>query len=82
MSQNSDLKTLTAPRIATISRNDTGPIGSCIFLATGDLRELGVDTTQTDAIAYRLVEVNGQIALDIMEYSASPVESAPDSMTD
>lgn len=82
MNLSGDSHTIAPPRTATISRNDAEPIGVCIFIDTAELRELGVNPVDVEAISYRLIQVNGQPVLGIKE-SSLPADASPgDSITD
>ena len=82
MSQLRDSCTITTPRTATISQDDSGSIGVCIFLTAAELGELGVDPIQADAIEYRLVQVNDKYLLSITEASKPSDATARDSIGD
>lgn len=82
MNQSGASGTVATPRTATISRDDTRSIGVCIFLTAAELRELGVDPAQSDAIEYRLVQTNGEPTLSITESSGSPGTTVRDSIAD
>lgn len=82
MNQLRDSCTITTPRTATISQDDSGSIGVCIFLTAAELRELGVDPTQADTIEYHLVQANGQSLLSITEASIPSEATVRDSIGD
>lgn len=82
MNPSRDSSTIATPRTATISRDDTRSIGVCIFLTVAELRELGVDPAQADAIEYQLVQANDEPSLSITESSDPSDATACDSIGD
>lgn len=78
MSQHGDSRE-SLPRTATISRNNTDPVGVCIFLSSEELRKLSVDPAQTDYVQYSIVQVNSKYMLEITE---SAIVTTQDSISD
>lgn len=82
MHWNEDLRAQDTPRTAEVSSTDERLLGVCIFLTAAELRELGVDPEQTDAIEYRIVKTDSQSTVEVTEASETSVPDAPDSITD
>jgi len=79
MTSQKDSKLIANPRTATISQNESGPIGVCIFLTAAELFEFNVDPGQAESIEYKLVRVDGETRLKIVD---SAIACAKDSISD
>jgi len=76
MKRNEDSNTTSAPRTAIISRDDTGPIGVCIYLTSSELLEIGIDPVQAKQIEYRLIQVDDRTLLSITKCSVACTKSS------
>lgn len=69
-------------RIAAIARHNGQEIGVCIFLSAAQLRDLDIDPSRADAVAYDLVRINGGRAVSIQEVADSQLSDTPTSSSD
>lgn len=69
-------------RVASIGKKGDENIGVCIFLTSDQLRDLEINPAETEAVTYKIVNINGTHAVRITELEDAGLSDTTSSMTD